>query len=132
MTTSQLGLLITQLLGIGQVAIVGQRDTKGRVDVEGLCLSGTGTTGRRIAYMTYAHVALETLHVPCLEHILDQAIGFALFKIPISYGHNACRILTTMLQYGQRIIQGLINRGGSHYTDDTTHVLVTSRSLVTN
>ena len=81
--------------------------------------------------MADAHVALQSLHVPGLEHVLDQTICLALLEVPIIDGHDAGRILTTVLQYGQRIIQGLINRGGSHYTDDTTHVLVTSRSLVT-
>ena len=81
--------------------------------------------------MSNAHVALEALHVPGFEHILDQTIGFSLLEVAVCYGHDACSILATMLQHGQRIIQGLINRGGAHYTDNTTHVLVTSRSLIT-
>jgi hypothetical protein len=56
-----------------------------------------------------------------MEHIAYQAIVFAQIQTLIITGHDAGGILSTMLQYGQPIVQGLIDSFATHDTYDSTH-----------
>jgi hypothetical protein len=47
-----------------------------------------------------AHIALQSLHVLCLEDVFDQAIVFSQIAATTIAGDHARRVLTTMLKYG--------------------------------
>ena len=57
---------------VGQVAVVAEANSVGRIDVKRLCVVCAVAAGRRIAHMTDADVALELQHVLLLEHIAHQ------------------------------------------------------------
>ena len=79
--------------------------------------------------MTYADVPLQTLHVAHFKHVLHQAIGLALPEVSTINGHDPGGILSPVLQHRQGVVEGLIDGGGANYTDNTTHVFATSKSL---
>ena len=66
-----------QLRGVGQIAVVGQADAVGCIDVERLRLRGAVTAGCRIAHVTDADIAGQLEHVLLLEHVAHQAGALA-------------------------------------------------------
>lgn len=72
--------LFTQFVGVGQVTVVRQGDAERGVDVKRLRLGGAGDAGGRVADMDHPHIALQALHMPGLENILNQSIGFTQAK----------------------------------------------------
>ncbi len=91
------GLQFPQFLGISQVTIVCQCDTKWRVNIKRLSFCGTGATGRRITYMADTDIAFQTLHVTCFEHIFNKTIGFTLLERVIADSHDPCGVLAAVL-----------------------------------
>ncbi len=69
--------LFTQLVGIGQIAIVGKRDAIRGVNVKRLSLRGAGTASSRITNVTDPHITLQTLHMAGFKHIVYQAVRLA-------------------------------------------------------
>ena len=61
--------------------------------------------------MTDANRSYQTIHMPLLKHVFNQAVAFALIKPAFAKGHHARSILATMLQYRQRIVNALVNVG---------------------
>jgi hypothetical protein len=55
--------------------------------------------------MAYAHRTGQLQHMLGTEHITDQTVVLTQKKFIAITGHDACRILSTMLQQGQRVIQ---------------------------
>ena len=111
-----------QLIGIGEVAVVGKADPVGGVDVERLGLGRIQGAGRRVAAMADADVAPQFVHVALLENVADQTVLLPGAERAIPVGHHAGSILATMLEDGQRIIDGLIDRPMADDADDATHV----------
>ena len=62
-----------EFASIGQIAVVAETDAVGRIDIERLRIVGAVGTGRRIADVADADVALEFDHVLLLKHIAHQA-----------------------------------------------------------
>ena len=110
-----------QLARIGEIAVVRQADAIGRVHIERLGFRGAVTASRRIANMAHAHVALELLHVVLLEDIAHQPTALAHEQLAFGDGRDARRVLATVLQYRQCVIDALIDRAGSDDSGNTAH-----------
>jgi hypothetical protein len=59
--------------------------------------------------------------VPCPEHVAYEAIGATLVKAFVAPGNDSCRVLPSMLQYGQRVIYRLICGAVTDYSYYATH-----------
>lgn len=112
---------VRELPGVGEVAVVCEADAIRCIDVERLRLVGTVATRRRVAHVTDADVALQLQHVPLLEHVAHETHVLAQVQRAFVLGHDACRILSTMLQDGERVVDLLVDRRETHDTDDATH-----------
>ncbi len=113
--------LVLQLHRVGQVAVVGQGDAKGRVDVERLGLGGIRTASGRVTHMADANIALQIAHVTSAHHVADQTVVLAQKQAAFMAGYDPGGILSPVLQHGQAIEQTLINRIPSRNADDSTH-----------
>ena len=71
--------------------------------------------------MADTDVARQPQHVLTLEHVLHQAVILALTQSAVVVGHDARRILTAVLKHDQRIVDGLIDRFITDYSDDAAH-----------
>ena len=92
--------LLTQLVGIGQVAIMGQRNAVGRVNVKRLRFRSAGTACRWVTDVANPHISLHTLHVARFEHIAHQPVSFTQTEAVICInGDDARGILPTMLKH---------------------------------
>ena len=111
-----------QVLGVGEIAVVGQDDSVGGIDVEGLGLGGTGrAAGGGIAHMAYAHVALELDHVAGAKDIAHQTGILAQVEL-VALGRDDPRgILTAMLKHQQGVIEGLVDGALAHDANDAAH-----------
>jgi hypothetical protein len=101
--------MVAQFIGVGQIAVVGNTDTIGRVNIKRLRQSWTRAAGRRITNMADANVTHQSCHMLIEEDISRQADAFANMKFTIVVGDNTSGILTAMLQDSQRIIEPYIN-----------------------
>jgi hypothetical protein len=66
-----------QLIGVGEVAVVGQANAVRRIDVKGLGLGRIQGTCSRITAVADANIAPQFIHVPLLEDVADQAVLLA-------------------------------------------------------
>src|SRR5210317_1957400 len=71
--------------------------------------------------MTDTHVAGQAQHVPVTKHIPHQSIALALVQTVLTPGDDTGGVLATMLQHGQRIIDGLVNGPMTDNSNNTTH-----------
>ena len=111
-----------QLVGVHEIAVVREADPIRRVHVERLRLGQARAAGRRVAHVPQAHVAGELQHVPFLEHVADQAVALANAQPPAVVGHDACRILSAVLEDGERIVERLVHGFMANDSDESTHV----------
>ncbi len=109
------------LVGIGEIAVMGERDAVGGVHIKRLCFSRTGRAGGRVAHMTDAVITDQPHHVARMKHIAHHAILLAEIKPAVMGCHNAGGILTAMLQYRQCVIEVLVNRALACNTHNTAH-----------
>ena len=80
--------IFLQLRGIGEIAVVAQDNSKGRIHIKGLTLlRAHGTAGGGITHMAHTHLAQEIAHVACAKHIADQT-------------HSPCQMHTLALGRG--------------------------------
>ncbi len=94
-----------QLFGIGQVAVMRQRDPKRSVDVERLRLLGIGgRPGGWITNMGNTRIAGEIAHIAGTEDLPHHAVAFPHGKVAACAGGNACGVLTAMLQQLQGVV----------------------------
>ncbi len=113
-----------QLTSVGQIAVVHEDQTVGRIHIERLRLfliRGCATRG--VAHMPEpdmaeqgTHVAgtIRLAHLPAsLHHVELAAIG----------GGDSRRILTAMLQQQQAVVDLLVHVTGGNDADDAAHVL---------
>ncbi len=112
-----------QFRGIGQVAVVGEADAVGRVDVERLGLGGALAAGGRVANVADADIALELKHVTLLEHVPHQAVVLAQEDLALVRRHDARGVLATMLQHRQGVVELLIGGTEADDADDAAHCL---------
>ena len=124
-----LELLLLELLGVGEVAVVGQHHAVGGVHVKRLRLCRTGAACGGITDVSDADIPFQALHVAHFKHILHQTVGLALPEVSTVNGHDPGGILSPVLQHRQGVVEGLIDGGGANYTDNTAHVFATSKSL---
>ena len=59
--------------------------------------------------MADADVARQPHHVTLTKHIAHEAIGLALLQALLTPGHDARRVLATVLQDRQRVVNRLVN-----------------------
>ena len=87
-----------QLRGVDQVAIVGQTDTIGTVDVEWLGLSVGTATGRGVSQVTNSHESREVSHPSTvLEDAGRHSVGLELVNPSTGCaGCDTCSILTSI------------------------------------
>ncbi len=76
---AQVGLVnfLGQLLDVGEVAVVRQRDAVRRVDVERLSLGRRRAARGGVTHMTDAHMPDQTLHMTLMKHIAHQSVVLA-------------------------------------------------------
>jgi hypothetical protein len=99
-----------EFVGIGQVAVMRQHDAERRVDIERLRLGQTGSrTGSRVTHMCDTGIAHQRAHVAGAEHIAHHAAALVHVKGLATGGDNTRRILPTVLQHLQSVIQQLID-----------------------
>src|SRR5690606_35844889 len=113
--------IFTEFIRIDEIAVMRQRYTVRRVDVERLSQSRTRTARRWIAHMTNPHIAQQALHMSGSEYILHQAIGFLLTHPAILTSDHASGILSAVLQDCQRIVNLHIHITLTHNTYNAAH-----------
>src|SRR5690554_6211927 len=124
--------VLGKVVGVGEVAVMGQGNAVGAVHVERLGFCRAWASGSRITDMADAHVTRQAAHVPGVEYIPNQPVVLAQVKPVVLEGHNSRRILATVLKNGQRIVKQLINVGSTDNTDNATHGWATLRVLELN
>ena len=112
-----------ELVGVDQVAVVGQRDAVGRVHVEGLRFRGRSAPRGWIAHVADAHGSRQAQHVPLLEYVAHQAVVLALMKLVAIAGGDPRGILATVLQHRQGVVQRLIYAGPTNEADNAAHIV---------
>ena len=55
--------------------------------------------------MPYSHLASKPAHVARAEDIFYKAVVFAQIQFTVITGHNTCRVLASVLEYGQCVIE---------------------------
>jgi hypothetical protein len=71
--------------------------------------------------MSHANIAGQAQHVARPEYVANQAVALAYVKSMLTPGHDARRILPAVLQHSQRIVDRLVNRFFSNYSDYAAH-----------
>ncbi|MNI55712.1 hypothetical protein D3C73_1106780 [compost metagenome] len=113
--------LLAQVLGVDQVAVVGQRDAVRRIDVERLCLVHAFRASGRVAHMGDTDTAFQGGHGACIEDIADQASSLLHPQAAAVDGGDARRVLAAMLEDGQAVIQLPGDVLVADDSDDATH-----------
>ena len=86
-----------QLVCIGEVAVVSQRQAIGRIYVERLRFSGGIAACGRVAHMADTHAALEGDHVARMKHVTHKAIVLAQVNAFSVAGDDAGCVLAAVL-----------------------------------
>ncbi len=120
-----------QLGGVGEVAVVGKTDAVGRVHVERLRLGGAVAAGGRVAHVADTQLPLQLKHVVLLEHVAHQARALARVQLTFIGGGDAGGVLAAVLQHRECVVDALVDRAGTDYSDDAAHG-VASTSLGVN
>ena len=111
-----------ELVGVGEIAVVGKRDAVGRVHIERLRFGGARSAGGRVAHMADAVIADKTLHLALAENIAHETVVLVQEKAPVRVaGGNTGGVLAAMLQDGQRVIQRLVYKGFAHNAHNAAH-----------
>ncbi len=112
-----------ELVGVDEVAVVGETDAVRRVDVERLRLRDRRAAGRGVADVPEPDVAAELEHVPLLEHVAHEAVALAHAEAARVVRHDARRVLAAMLQHRERVVERLIHRVLPDDADESAHAL---------
>ena len=122
MPTIQPEHLVLKLIGVGQIAVMPENDTEGRVHVKRLGLGKVrGRTGRWIAHMADTPVTGERSHIACAENITHQPRALLQVKgIAFSRCYSS-RVLAAMLKHHQAIVEQLVDRRCCHHTENPAH-----------
>ena len=111
-----------KLIGIGEIAVVRERDAVGRVHIKRLRLGRAGRARGRVAHMADAIIADEALHLALAENIAHETVVLVQKKttVPVA-GCDPGGILPAMLQNRQRIIKCLVYIRFSNDTHYAAH-----------
>ena len=111
-----------KLIGIGEIAVVRERDAVGRVHIKRLRLGRAGRARGRVAHMADAIIADEALHLALAENIAHEAVVLVQKKttVPVA-GCDPGGILPAMLQNRQRVIKRLVYIRFSNDTHNAAH-----------
>ena len=113
--------LFFQVVSVGQVAVVSQRNPIWRVDVQRLRFVSARCTGRRVTDVPDTHIPDKRPHVTGAEHVFCQSVVFTQ-KDPAALGRgDASGILAAVLQYGQRVVYARIYGFEAGDSSDSTH-----------
>ncbi|KAI3488256.1 hypothetical protein L1887_47795 [Cichorium endivia] len=121
----------TQLVGVDEVAVVGEGDAVGRVDVEGLRLRVRRGAGGGVSNVADAHVSLETRDGVDVKDIADHAVRLALVEAAlVAARHDTGGILTAVLEERERLVDlgrsRLVDRGEEECCDATHDATTTA------
>ena len=119
-----------QLGGIGQVAVMCQGYTVGRIDVKGLGQCSTGTALGGVANMAKAKGAEQLGHVLAAKDVPDQALPLALQEFALLAGHDSRRVLAPVLEHGQRVIDFRRDIPITDYSHQSTHRFISESDHV--
>lgn len=78
--------------------------------------------------MAHAHIASQARHVALMKNIANKTVALPYVQLTRIPGNDAGRVLASMLQHGQRIVDSLIDRPVSNYSDYPTHKFCFSSS----
>ncbi len=113
--------LVLELGGIGKVSVMRQRKTEGGIYVKWLGLSDGVLAGSGVPHMPEPQIALEVAHMVRLEDITHQPGVLAqVDALPVA-GKNSGRILPTVLQHHQAIIDRLVYGTFGKDADNAAH-----------
>src|SRR5687767_11408158 len=118
-----------ELTRVGEVAVMREHHAVRRVHVERLGFADAIATGGGVADVANADVTAQLQHVVLSEYISHQATALARAKLAFGRGGDAGRILPAVLEHGERIVEALIDRGGSDDSDYSTHARTPSLHL---
>ena len=110
-----------ELRGVHEVAVVGQRDAVGRIDVKRLGFRHADTPRRGVPDMSQSHVALQPQHVLVLENVAHQPVGLAQMELAARGGHDPRGVLAPVLKTRQRIVEPLVDGPLTDDSDDSAH-----------
>src|SRR3569623_315242 len=110
-----------ELLPISEIAVVTEDDAERRVHIKRLCLLLAGGPGGRITALADTGIAQQRTHVSRTEHVAHQAVRLMHCERMSIAGCDARRILSSMLQQQQRIVDLLIDGTMGNYADYATH-----------
>ena len=113
--------VLHQGLGVGQIAVMSQGNTVGRIDIKRLRLGRGGATRSGIAHMADTHISLQAQHMAGMKHVAHQTVVLSQVQPVVVTGHDAGSILATMLQYGQTVIDHLIDGTFTYDADNAAH-----------
>ncbi len=91
--------MLRQVFGIGQVAIMGQGNAVGGVNIERRRFCLTGTSGGRVTHMSQTNSAFEFAYISGAKNVSDKSIRFALIDAEVVTSHDASSVLPSVLQY---------------------------------
>ena len=77
-----------------------EADAVRRINVERLRLCRARAPCRRITNVTDADIAGQSQHVAMAKYVANQAIALALPQAVLAPGHDACRVLASVLKHG--------------------------------
>ncbi len=124
MTTLEHEQLLAQSGRIDQVAVVPQRQTIRRVDIQRLRLIRTIAAGGRVTHMADTDVADQGIDIALPEHIVGQAVASMQVHAIVFQRGDAGGILTTMLLDGHGVKQAVGHRLLADDAYDAAHVLI--------
>ena len=99
-----------------------EHDTERGIDVKRLRLGKiVGRTRRRVAHVTDAQITFQGAHVAGAKDVAHQTRPLVQVESVALRRGNACRVLATVLQHHQTIIEQLVNRRCRHHTKNPAH-----------
>ena len=107
---------------IGQVAVVREHQTEGRVDIKGLrFVFAEGVARRRVTHLAQADIARQGAHVARAKNVAHHALGLVHEKFTVQLRDDARRVLPAVLQQQEAVIDQLINRSVTDNTNYSAH-----------
>ena len=114
---------VGELRGVGQVAIVGDDEAVGRVDVERLRLGAGAGAGGGVAHVADGDVAAQLGHAAVVKDVAHESVFLAQVE-PAFFARGDPRgVLPAVLQDGQRVVNGVrgVGLGARHHSCDSAH-----------
>ncbi len=110
-------------MGVGQITVVSHHQTKRRVHVKRLRLLLTFRVAcRGVAHLSQTGGARQRAHVAGSENVTHHALGLVHIKLSSRLRHNTGRILPTVLQKKECIVNQLIYGCATQHANNSTHL----------